>query len=111
MICGKDSLASSFPVSYHFPVGLGFYPKASPSLKHFYLQSCKVGKNPMFCWYHGEYSQTVTFVFDVSAAKMAEGKANVKTDIQTAELLSGPFENILNFRDVGKTINEFLGEK
>lgn len=22
-----------------------------------------------------------------------------------------PFDNILNFRDVGKTINEFLGEK
>jgi hypothetical protein len=22
-----------------------------------------------------------------------------------------PFDNILNFRDVGKTINEFIGEK
>lgn len=42
---------------------------------------------------------------------MTEGKADVKTSIQTGEVLSGSFENILNFRDVGKTVNEFLGEK
>lgn len=42
---------------------------------------------------------------------MAEDKVDKKTDIQTAELSPGKFENILNFRDVGKTINRFLGEK
>ncbi|TVY33257.1 hypothetical protein LSUB1_G006968 [Lachnellula subtilissima] len=42
---------------------------------------------------------------------MAEDNSNKKTDIQTAELSPGQFENILNFRDVGKTINGILGEK
>ncbi|TVY43467.1 hypothetical protein LOCC1_G005344 [Lachnellula occidentalis] len=41
---------------------------------------------------------------------MAGDKVDKKMDIQTAELPHGPFENILNFRDVGKTINEFLAE-
>jgi protein-tyrosine phosphatase len=42
---------------------------------------------------------------------MADGEVELKTDIQGGEALSKPFENILNFRDVGKTINDFLGEK
>jgi len=42
---------------------------------------------------------------------MAEGKAVGKTDIRRGVVREVPFENILNFRDVGKTINEFLGEK
>jgi len=53
----------------------------------------------------------VTLIFDVSTAKMAEGKVDVKTGVQPAELSPRHFENILNFRDVGKTINAFLGEK
>ncbi len=35
----------------------------------------------------------------------------VKMDIQRREVRDTMFENILNFRDVGKTINEFLGKK
>jgi hypothetical protein len=43
---------------------------------------------------------------------VANGKGgDIKTDIQVGEVASEPFENILNFRDVGKTINKFLGEK
>lgn len=42
----------------------------------------------------------------------ANGKGgDVKTDIQVGEVAAEPFENILNFRDVGKTVNKFLGEK
>jgi hypothetical protein len=39
---------------------------------------------------------------------MADLKADMKTGDQQEEI---PFDNILNFRDVGKTINEFLGER
>jgi hypothetical protein len=43
---------------------------------------------------------------------IANGKgSDLKTDIQVGEVASEPFENILNFRDVGKTINKFLGDK
>jgi hypothetical protein len=43
---------------------------------------------------------------------VANGKGgDIKTDLQVGEVASEPFENILNFRDVGKTINKFLGEK
>jgi protein-tyrosine phosphatase len=42
---------------------------------------------------------------------MGDIKADVKTDIGKGEVKDVPFDNILNFRDVGKTINEFLGEK
>ena len=42
---------------------------------------------------------------------MGDIKADVKTDVGKGEVKDVPFDNILNFRDVGKTINEFLGEK
>jgi protein-tyrosine phosphatase len=42
---------------------------------------------------------------------MGDIKADVKTDAGKGEAKDAPFDNILNFRDVGKTINEFLGEK
>lgn len=38
-------------------------------------------------------------------------KLDVLEDVVVGELLEEPFENVLNFRDVGKTINNFLGEK
>lgn len=34
-----------------------------------------------------------------------------KLDLQATQSSDMPFDSILNFRDVGKTINEFLGEK
>ncbi|KAG4428047.1 hypothetical protein IFR05_016468, partial [Cadophora sp. M221] len=40
--------------------------------------------------------------------------ADTKTDAQSVQrhnMKDKPLENILNFRDVGKTINEFMGEK
>jgi len=42
---------------------------------------------------------------------MAEPTIEVKKDVQRGDIKDPPFENILNFRDVGKTINEFLGQK
>jgi hypothetical protein len=42
---------------------------------------------------------------------MADAKLELGMDIQQGEVRDTPFENILNFRDVGKTINEFLGQK
>jgi protein-tyrosine phosphatase len=42
---------------------------------------------------------------------MADSKPEVREDTQRGELKDTPFENILNFRDVGKTINEFVGQK
>ena len=42
---------------------------------------------------------------------MRDIKAVVNTDVGKGEVKDVPFDNILNFRDVGKTINEFLGEK
>jgi len=42
---------------------------------------------------------------------MAEPPTEVKKDVRQGEGKETPFENILNFRDVGKTINEFLGGK
>jgi protein-tyrosine phosphatase len=42
---------------------------------------------------------------------MAGVQADVKTDVAKGEVKDVPFDNILNFRDVGKTINDFLGEK
>jgi hypothetical protein len=42
---------------------------------------------------------------------MAEPTTEVKKDVQRGEVKDTPFENLLNFRDVGKTINGFLGEK
>jgi hypothetical protein len=40
--------------------------------------------------------------------------ANVKAPVEVdpgKENVRHPLDNILNFRDVGKTINDFLGEK
>jgi len=42
---------------------------------------------------------------------MAQLRSDAKSGGQEGDLKSTPFENILNFRDVGKTINEFLGER
>jgi hypothetical protein len=42
---------------------------------------------------------------------MADPKLEVGKDVERGEVIDGPFDNILNFRDVGKTINEFLGQK
>jgi protein-tyrosine phosphatase len=42
---------------------------------------------------------------------MGDIKADVKTDVGQGDVKDVPFDNILNFRDVGKTINECLGEK
>jgi len=42
---------------------------------------------------------------------MAQLKSDANSGSQEGDLKSPPFENILNFRDVGKTINEFLGER
>jgi len=41
---------------------------------------------------------------------MADTKTDAKS-VQRRRMKDMPFENILNFRDVGKTINEFMGEK
>jgi protein-tyrosine phosphatase len=38
-------------------------------------------------------------------------KASVGIAAPKREAKQRPLENILNFRDVGKTINDFLGEK
>jgi protein-tyrosine phosphatase len=42
---------------------------------------------------------------------MADPKSEVGKDVERGETKDTPFDNILNFRDVGKTINAFLGEK
>ncbi|KAE9366189.1 tyrosine/serine protein phosphatase-like protein [Stipitochalara longipes BDJ] len=42
---------------------------------------------------------------------MADAKPEAGADIERGETKQIPFENILNFRDVGKTINEFVGKK
>jgi hypothetical protein len=45
---------------------------------------------------------------------MADMKGGVKTDIQKRaprDISDMAFENILNFRDVGKTVNRLVGEK
>jgi len=41
---------------------------------------------------------------------MSDIVENVTTGLPVTSRKDG-FDNILNFRDVGKTINEFLGEK
>ena len=49
---------------------------------------------------------------DIKADVKADAaKGEAKTDVAKEEVKDVPFDNILNFRDVGKTINEFLGEK
>jgi hypothetical protein len=42
---------------------------------------------------------------------MADPKLELGKHAERRELTDAPFENILNFRDVGRTINEFLGQK
>jgi protein-tyrosine phosphatase len=42
---------------------------------------------------------------------MGSVKATVGTAAPKGGAKQRPLENILNFRDVGKTINDFLGEK
>jgi hypothetical protein len=42
---------------------------------------------------------------------MADVEEPSKAGTQNGRAITVPFENILNFRDVGKTINEFLGQK
>jgi protein-tyrosine phosphatase len=42
---------------------------------------------------------------------MADIKLNSGAAVQNGYAKLAPFDNILNFRDVGQTINEFLGEK
>jgi hypothetical protein len=42
---------------------------------------------------------------------MPDPKRGVKTHLQKTDVRDAPFDNILNFRDVGKTINGFLGKK
>jgi len=41
---------------------------------------------------------------------MIDKKAVIQTDIQTGEINNLPLQNILNFRDIGKTINLFTGK-
>jgi hypothetical protein len=42
---------------------------------------------------------------------MAGTKTEGGKDIKHRDVKDMPFDNILNFRDVGKTINQFLGQK
>ena len=42
---------------------------------------------------------------------MADISEDAKVQMQNEQVEHVPFENILNFRDVGKTINDFVGEK
>jgi hypothetical protein len=42
---------------------------------------------------------------------MADISADAEVQMQNGQVEHVPFANILNFRDVGKTINAFLGEK
>jgi hypothetical protein len=45
---------------------------------------------------------------------MADSKENIKgsLDLQEGEISnSGGFQNVLNFRDVGRTVNDFTGEQ
>jgi protein-tyrosine phosphatase len=47
----------------------------------------------------------------IAGVKADAAKGEAKTDVAKGEVKDVPFDKILNFRDVGKTINEFLGEK
>jgi len=42
---------------------------------------------------------------------MADAKSENGKDVESGQSKDIPFENILNFRDVGKTVNEFVGRK
>lgn len=42
---------------------------------------------------------------------MVDKKELIKTDIQTGKVKDLPLQNILNFRDIGKTINSSLGKR
>jgi len=42
---------------------------------------------------------------------MAISKSEAGKDVERGEIINTPFEGILNFRDAGKNINEFLGQK
>lgn len=42
---------------------------------------------------------------------MAPSKMLEREPDKVGQVSYKPFDNILNFRDVGKTINEFIGEK
>lgn len=42
---------------------------------------------------------------------MTKPESEVAKDVDFGEVIDTPFENILNFRDVGKTVNQFLGQK
>lgn len=42
---------------------------------------------------------------------MADIKSNSKAELQNGAIKGVPFGNILNFRDVGKAVNDFLVEK
>ena len=42
---------------------------------------------------------------------MADTKKGGAKSVKRRDVKDVPFDNILNFRDVGKTINQFLGQK
>jgi hypothetical protein len=42
---------------------------------------------------------------------MADTKTEGGKDLKRREVKDMPFDNLLNFRDVGKSINQFLGQK
>ena len=42
---------------------------------------------------------------------MADQKPESGKDVERGETKDIPFENVLNFRDVGKTVNDFAGKK
>ena len=42
---------------------------------------------------------------------MADAKPENGKDVERGETKDIPFENILNFRDVGKTVNDFVERK
>lgn len=43
--------------------------------------------------------------------KIGEGDASAEASASKGEAKQQLLDNVLNFRDVGKTINDFLGEK
>ena len=47
----------------------------------------------------------------ISHLIMAISKSEAGKDVERGEIIDMPFEGILNFRDAGKNINEFLGQK
>ena len=42
---------------------------------------------------------------------MADTKTEGGKDLKRREVKDMPFDSLLNFRDVGKSINQFLGQK